>query len=325
MAPPLRPQNWTLRLQTLQAQLADPSRATTLQIGSHLELADLFDQARNYSAALDHYRNALDLSPTCIDALIGQANVLRKLQRYDEAIALYNQGLAQRPTRAELWLNRGHAAAEQGRLTEALADYDRALQLDPNQPQTWQIQGDLLYRLGRHGGAIISYAEARSREPLGPSQIKTDYLDWENVGPFVDRYRKAFGAVDAAIATDPNQPKLWIHQANRLVEEGFPEEAIASLQTALHHCPRSGVILRKQAELLSRAGRLGAAEVSYQKALALSVAEGDLVGEIAVRNALTILAAQLPRVLPTIVKPVRRSGGWAMVQRQWQSWAARGN
>jgi tetratricopeptide (TPR) repeat protein len=325
MAPPLSPQNWTLRLQNLQAQLADPRRATTLQIGSHLELADLFDQARNYPAALNHYRNALNLSATCIDAIIGQANVLRKLQRYDDAIALYNQGLSQRPTRADLWLNRGHAAAEQGRLTQALGDYDRALQLDPHQPQTWQLQGDLLHRLGRHGGAIISYAEARSREPLGPSQIKTDYLDWENLGPFVDRYRSAFGAIDRAIAAHPNQPKLWICQADRLVEEGFPEEAIASLQTALHHCPRSGVILRKQGELLRRVGRLREAKVSYQDALMLSVAEGDLVGEIAVRDALAILAAQLPRVLPTIVKPVRRSEGWAMVQRRWQSWAARRN
>jgi tetratricopeptide (TPR) repeat protein len=321
MATPLSAQNWTLRLQTLQAQLADPRRATTLKLGTHLELADLFDQARNYPAALDHYRNALDLSATCIDALIGQANVLHKLQRYDEAIALYNQGLAQRPTRAELWLNRGHAAAEQGRLTEALADYDRALQLDPNQPQVWQLHGDLLHRLGRHGGAIISYAEARSRELLGPSQIKTDYLDWESLGPFVDRYRKAFGAVDAAIATHPNQPKLWIHQADRLVEEGFPKEAIGSLQTALHHCPRSGVILRKQGELLSRVGRLAEAEVSYQNALALSVVEGDLVEEIAVREALAIVSVHLPTV--PIETPVRR-GVWATVRDRWQSLADRG-
>jgi tetratricopeptide (TPR) repeat protein len=321
MATPLSPQNWTLRLQSLQAQLTDPCRATTLQIGSHLELADLFDQARNYPAALGHYRNALDLSQTCIDALIGQAHVLRKLQRYDEAIALCNQGLAQRPTRADLWLNRGQVAAEQGRLTQALGDYDRALQLDPHQPQTWQLQGDLLHHLGRHGGAIISYAEARSREPLGPSQIKTDCLDWESIGPFVDRYRRAFGAIDKAISAHPNQSKLWIHQADRLVEEGFPKEAIASLQMALEHCPRSGVILRKQGELLRRVGRLREAEVSYQNALMLSVAEGALVGEIAVREALAIVSVHRPTV--PIENPVRR-GVWATVRHRWQSLADRG-
>jgi tetratricopeptide (TPR) repeat protein len=319
MDTPLSPQNWTLRLQTLQAQLVDPRRATTMQIGTHLELADLFDQARNYPAALEHYRNALNLSATCIDALIGQANVLRKLQRYDEAIALCNQGLAQRPTRAELWLNRGQVAAEQGHLTQALADYDRALQLDPNQPQTWQLQGDLLHRLGRHGGAIISYAEARSREPLGPSQIKTDYLDWENIGPFVDRYRKAFGAIDKAIAAHPNRPKLWIHQADCLAEEGFPEDAIASLQTALEHCPRSAAIWRKQGQILNQAGRLEGAEVSYQNALALSVAEG----EIAVRDALAIASAHRPQPTVPIEEPSSRRGVWATVRQQLQNLARR--
>jgi tetratricopeptide (TPR) repeat protein len=292
-----------------------------LQIGTHLELADLFDQARNYPAALEHYRNALNLSATCIDALIGQANVLRKLQRYDEAIALCNQGLAQRPTRADLWLNRGQVAAEQGRLTQALGDYDRALQLDPHQPQTWQLQGDLLHRLGRHGGAIISYAEARSREPLGLSQIKTDYLDWENLGLFVDRYRNAFGAIDKAIAAHPNHPQLWIRQADRLVEEGFAKEAIASLQMALEHCPRSAAIWRKQGQLFSQAGRLAEAKASYQNALVLSVSEGDLVEEIAVREALAIVSVHRPTVPRE--KPVRR-GVWATVRHRWQSLADRG-
>jgi tetratricopeptide (TPR) repeat protein len=323
MVTPLNPQNWTLQLQQLQAQLDDPRRPKTLQIGTYLEVADLFDQARNYPAALDHYRRALALSDTCIDAITGQANVLLKLQRYDEAIALCNQGLVLRPTRAELWLNRGHAAAEQGRLPQALADYNRALQLDPNQPQTWQFHGDLLHRLGRHGGAIISYAEARSREPLGPSQIKTDCIDWENFGPFVDRYRSAFGAIDQAIAANSNQPNLWIYQADRLIEEGFAKDAIASLQTALDHCPRSAAIWRKKGDLFHQSDRLAEAQVSYQQALALSIAEGDLVGEIAVRDALAIVSPSLSGPTIAMEEPLRPSGGWATVRRWWQNRADR--
>jgi tetratricopeptide (TPR) repeat protein len=305
-------QNWTLKLQQLQTQLADRHRPAKLQIGTHLELADLFEQARNYSAALEQYRSALTISPTCIEAILGQAQVLHHLQRYDDAIALYNQALTQRPNRAEIWRNRGRTTAAQGHLDKALTDYAQALTIDPNQPQTWHEQGDLLDRLGRQGGAIISHAEALARQPLGDDPLQTDCLYLDRLGPFVDRYRRAFSAIDAAIATHPQRPQLWLKLADRLVEEGFAEEAITSLQTALSHCPRSSALWLHQGKLLGQADRWTEAEASYERALALSVASGDLVGEIAVRDALALVPAK-----PTLsVAADRPPGFWATIRQQ---------
>ncbi|NJR69060.1 MAG: tetratricopeptide repeat protein [Synechococcales cyanobacterium CRU_2_2] len=196
MRSPQSPQQWNNQLATLQAELADGDRPAALQVGTHVALGQLYYNAANYTQALIHYEDALNLAPHSIEALNGQGNALRHLGRHAEAIVAYDLAINRSPQRAELWTNRGRSGERLGRLREAIADYEHALKLDATRYRLWQRHADLRYRQQRFGAALISYAQALAVQPLKEEEITSQCLFIASPGPYVQRYQAAFSQLD---------------------------------------------------------------------------------------------------------------------------------
>lgn len=229
---PLTPQQWQNRLTELEVELNHGDGSTAQRLSSYLGLAALYYQARNYQAALNHYRLALRCSSEDLDALLGQGNALRHLQQQELAIASYNQALALAPQRADFYCNRGRAQEHLGHDNAALKSYNQSLRLEPSQHQLWQRRGHLLYRQERYGGALISYAQAQFREPRVADKLAEQSLFITSPGPYVKRYAAAFGESDARLARTCHDGKAWQLQAQQLRQLGFEPEAAASANQA---------------------------------------------------------------------------------------------
>jgi serine/threonine protein kinase/Tfp pilus assembly protein PilF len=109
----------------LQGHEKDP-RAQTL-------LGDIHQIRREYAAALEHYKTAVELDPTFKDALANMAGVYVLREEYDDAVKLYEQVLALYDENASqryvALQNLGCVAVHQGRFEEARRYFELKRQL----------------------------------------------------------------------------------------------------------------------------------------------------------------------------------------------------
>jgi len=131
------------RVQYLQGSLkpAETSarRALQLQPGhadAHAQLGMTYDALQNYTAALKHYRRAIELNqqqrrPQTLP-LIYAGQLLSKLGRFAEALEYLSQAAIINPHSSEIRLSRGRALEKLGRVAEAEREYQQAAALDGN-------------------------------------------------------------------------------------------------------------------------------------------------------------------------------------------------
>lgn len=90
-------------------------------------------QDRDFEAALEEYRAALDAAPEHAHAQLGEANTLVELGRFEDAIAAYDRYVEEIDAEfGGVYANRGIAYDRMGQHRRALEDYRRAQRLDPS-------------------------------------------------------------------------------------------------------------------------------------------------------------------------------------------------
>jgi Flp pilus assembly protein TadD len=137
----------------------------------HANLANLLRAQRNYSAAVEAYRTALQLLPEYPSARRGLALTLDDLGRPAEAEAECRTLLARDPSDAEAWTILGMALAHRGLEVEAESAYRHAISLDPDNPVAHHNLGALLVKLERPE----ALAALETASQLGASGYETAY------------------------------------------------------------------------------------------------------------------------------------------------------
>ena len=106
-----------------------PARAG-LDAAGHFALAEELSE-RDFAAAADHYRQAVELDPGLLDAWTNLSCVLLEADQAIEAYAAAQEGLLHHPRAALLHYNLALAQEGMQQGTEALDSYRRALACDP--------------------------------------------------------------------------------------------------------------------------------------------------------------------------------------------------
>jgi pentatricopeptide repeat protein len=88
---------------------------------THLALADVRARRGETSAAIEHYRKALELNPRYFYTLNNLATALNRAGRFDEAIEMYGEALEVNPASPLTHLGRGKALARRGQPELAVA------------------------------------------------------------------------------------------------------------------------------------------------------------------------------------------------------------
>ncbi len=124
-----------------------------LDAAGHFALAEELAE-RDFAAAADHYRRAVELDPGLLDAWINLSCVLLEADQAIEAYAAAQEGLLHHPRAAPLHYNLALAQEGMQQGAEALNSYRRALACDPQLLDAHYNAAQLAEQLGRAQDAI---------------------------------------------------------------------------------------------------------------------------------------------------------------------------
>jgi hypothetical protein len=98
---------------------------------AHYNLGAALHKEGKEMEALDHYREALKISPAYVDALNNLGVALTEEGKLDEAASYYLAALRIRPRDGDLHNNLGAVYAQQGKMAEAFAQFSEAVRYLP--------------------------------------------------------------------------------------------------------------------------------------------------------------------------------------------------
>ncbi|MXZ83530.1 MAG: tetratricopeptide repeat protein, partial [Synechococcus sp. SB0666_bin_14] len=119
-------------------------------------------------AAIDAYRQALAIKPTCPTSLNNLGAALREQGDLQAAVDSYQKALAFKPDYPQAYHGLGLALQEQGDLQAAIASYQKALAFKSDYPQVYYNLGLVLQEQGDLQAAIASYQKALAFKPDYP-------------------------------------------------------------------------------------------------------------------------------------------------------------
>lgn len=248
-------------------------------------LVDRAQRARNLTAALEQYRQAVRLDPRHYWAHYQMGRCLLALGHRDEAAQALGACLALRPDVPWAYSTRGLASALAGQPAEAVADLNRALELDPDFRPARVNRGVVRWLAGETDAALVDFDAA-----LAPPREKR--------------------LVEAAL-----------YRGQLLLAKSRVPQALADLNAAIDEAPglRQAYWLRAQAHFQLGDDRAGISDL--KQFLVLAEPLSKLPDVLALGRTLRLLALQLdatvkPHVLRLAEVELQRliAGGDATVE-----------
>ncbi len=151
------------------------------------------------AAAMDCYRQSLQIKPDNPDVLYDLGNAFSKIGDWDAAMDNYRRALQVNPNQADILDNLGFALAAKKQFPEAVANFEAALKLDPDFPDAHNNLATVLFMEHRFDEAAQHYREA--------------------------------------IRLTPDNPQIYANLGDTLVRQNKIPEAVQNYQTALQLKP----------------------------------------------------------------------------------------
>ncbi|GHB32630.1 tetratricopeptide repeat protein [Salinicola rhizosphaerae] len=185
-----------------------PSAANERRVERHVERANAALQAGRTQAAIDGYREALDLDSDYLPARVNLAMLYSRQGETERSQALLREGLANADTPRR---DRGHLAyllalslAEQGEYETALDWLARDAEWRPEHARTFYNQALLLDRLGRQAAALDALYRGLRLTPESPDLLYAAvYLNATQ-----GHVSEALAAMEALRRVAPDDPQL---------------------------------------------------------------------------------------------------------------------
>lgn len=236
----------------LEAAIAPLDEALTLQpdaVMAHHYRAMLLERLGQFQAAIAHYDQAIQFSPTPdVELWVHRGNALRSAGRYRKALQSFEQALALQPEHLQALSGKGALLALLGQKREALKCCRRALERDPEAAEAWHSMGVVLSVSGRNWEALSHFQRALELQPGFDRALCNRGM----VLARLERFEEAIADLNAALgvqgrgaAQQPGNPVqgwhggAWAYRAFALLRLGEYEQAIASCERALDLQPRS--------------------------------------------------------------------------------------
>jgi tetratricopeptide (TPR) repeat protein len=184
------------------------------------------------TAAIEHFRAALELQPDNVEALIGLVDAvgMQRSQgpmRTREDVHDFTEEYIERarrvaPDSSMVVRATGDWHFRSGRPEESIAAYRRAVELNPSDATAWRHLGRTLFRMARYEEAIEPLRTAVRLDPffeLGPVWLADAY--WA-----LGRAEEALFRLRQSIAERPDFPQSYDRMATYLAQTGKSGEAM---------------------------------------------------------------------------------------------------
>lgn len=212
----------------MTAIIAEADRAAdrALAIAPTMGVAHLakfgVEQARlNFTAALDHLRRALALSPDDADILNFSPQVLMQLGKEEEALRLADRAIAIDPLNAEAYWNKGVVKFFLREYSQTLQAAQKALEIAPENPGPYGGIGTVLWLQGQTREALSAFHRLSADDPMRL---------W---GEALVAIRTGDTASAESLAAELGRRTFLYQQAQLQAQLGQKQEAFATLAEAL--------------------------------------------------------------------------------------------
>jgi len=214
---------------------------------------ELYKQDR-LEEAIEHYREAIEISPIYMDARVNIAAALMQDGRTEEAMQHYRAAMRLSPGETLIPMNLAVALMGEGRLEEAADLFRQVLEGQPDDPSAHGALGVVLARQGKPDEAIphfrrsvdASPSDAEMRVNLGTALLKqeswqeaqtqlteavrldpTNLSSRKNLGVLLARQGRLLEAkthleAAARLAPDDEGARKNLERVNALIQEGAP-------------------------------------------------------------------------------------------------------
>jgi predicted TPR repeat methyltransferase len=193
----------------------------------------LLAQREDHEAAVDNYRQALDLEPEYVDALNNLGSSLHNLGNYQEAIDCYRKVIQLAGQDADALFNMGNSLMELGDYEAAADNYQESIDLRPGYAKAHLRLGDALRNQGKTGPATQSYRNTLEVDP----QMVDAYMKIGGIYQLTQQYEMAIPWYRDAVKLQPDYIAARRILASLLLKVGKREEAIDAFKACLEQDP----------------------------------------------------------------------------------------
>ena len=186
--------------------------------------------------AINSYRNAIRLQPKFFEAYGNLGTILQKQGKLEEAVASYRKALSiQADPRG--YFNLGTALRDEGKLEEAIKSYRQAIQMFPNYADAHCNLGETLRDQGNMQDAIKSYQDALAINPNHP-QANYDMAEFLYLAK---KYDEAIPHFTRSQIDDWQERSMYcLYKAERFDE--FKQKLDEIAKTTKHTAPFLGTL-----------------------------------------------------------------------------------
>jgi tetratricopeptide (TPR) repeat protein len=199
----------------------------------YIALGDAYRKLNRLEDAVNEYRMAIWLNPSCIQAYKNLCSAFEEMGDFDSAIKMYRHLLKFRPYDAILYSNLANILYMKGEISDAICSYQTAIVLNPNKTWTSVVAQTLGYVFqeakGDYDAAISAYQSATL---LNPEDVDI-YISMGSA--FFDKgdLNNALAAYRSALEIDPDNAKVHCNMGYLLWGKNAMQEAIASYEMAI--------------------------------------------------------------------------------------------
>ena len=241
------------------------ARERDFTIGDAMALANQALRSRQFEAALQIYRQVLQVAPDYPDALHFSGLIAFQQDRDEEAVALIRRSLQVAPDFAGYWNNYGNVLKELGHLEEATSAYEKAVALQPDFADAHHNLGVLARQRDDLEGAIAEYEKALAVDANRPDTC----LNLGNALEKLDRLDESASAFQRAIDLKPDNPAAFAPLGHLRFRQGRLEEAIEAVARVINLEPKDPRSYTVLAGIFHMQGRVDEAFEVYERALAI--------------------------------------------------------
>lgn len=225
----------------------------------YIQKAEQCKQENNIDAALQHYRNALALTPDDFIMTFNMANELYNQGHHEEAIEYYDRAAHLNPRVEQIYFNRGVVLTQMNKHEEAANSFMQALNTKPNYIKAYVHAGHAFEQCNKHDEAISVYQKGIQLDPDNAHMHHRLGLLHKSK----DHFQEAVDHLRHATQKNPqsNTYKLELANALHLVDGSM--EALELYEKVLEHNPNNYHVLYNFAYTLKKMGHIERAVEIY--------------------------------------------------------------
>ncbi len=223
--------------------------------------------------AITHLQKAIELDPSRGNSYLALADLFEQAQDYSDAVNILEQSRAKIPGSTALLLPLGSDLIRTEKYQEGIDVLRELLRRDPNQDQAYLSIADASHKMGNSGQELEALRELSRRKPDYPMIHVLLARAMLNANP-VD-YRKVLEELDQAEKIAPADPDVFYLRGKVDIATSQTEEALVALKHSIELRPMEPSPYYQLARLYQKLGKPELAKEQFERLKVLETAPAN--------------------------------------------------